>query len=260
VPPLVCLVRRWAVDWLASADPEICNEILAPGYRIVIGGYTLGPRDAYIAATVEQLKRFPGLGLTIHELIWSGDSLAVRFTEHGASVKLDGRQAAWGGVALFRSDGRRLTECFAEEDYFSRRRQLSEGRCDPIEPPAPAPWNTRAGVADPAAEAAVRDWLQRGSLSDVELDDGWTGQEAGLLLEDPVFECNELFSAGDRVAFHGRQLGHYAGGLDKAGGRAGAEASHHLAGIVRVIGGQVSSGRVVRDRLGLQRALGLATP
>lgn len=240
---MIDLVRRWAVDWLAARDPSVCPEILAPGYALRIGGFELGPRDEYVATTLGQLDRFPGLGVTVHELIASGDRVALRFTEHGASVKLDGRVAAWGGVALFEGDGRRLTRCWAEEDYLSRRRQLESATCDPIEPPAPAPWNVAPLAPDPAAEAVVRDWLERGELGTVDLDDGWLGHEVVAELEGTV-EADVLFSAGSRVAFHGAQRG--------------PGPPLHLAGLVRVEDGEVAAGRVVRDRLGLRRAAAAA--
>lgn len=253
--PMVSLVRRWAVEWIAAADPSVCAEILAPEYQILIGGYVLGPRERYIEGTVEQLDRFPGLGLTVHELIRSEGRLAVRFTEHGASVKLDDRAAAWGGIALFRWNGEQLTECFAEEDYLARRRQLAGGRCDPIDRPSPAPWNATHVEPDPEAEAVVRAWLATGGFAGAELDDAWLGRPAPLLLDDPETELTELFSAGPRVAFHGLQRGRYAGGLEGIDAAPGSEAAHHLVGLVTVADARVSEGRVIRDRLGMQRAL-----
>jgi predicted ester cyclase len=245
--PLVSLVRRWAVDWLSGNDPSVCDEIMAPSYSILIGGFRLEGRDAYVSGTVGQLNRFPGLGLTIHELIASGDRVALRFTEHGASEKLEGRRAAWGGVALFRWNGRQLTECFAEEDYLSRRRQLDSGECDPIEAPAPAPWNTVPEPPDPVAEDVVRRWLKRGDLAGVDRDDSWLGHEATIELDDVEADVNDLFSAGNRIAFHGVHRGRFAGAREPM--------ALHLAGLVTVQHGEVVAGRVVRDRLGLQRAL-----
>ncbi len=256
--PMVGLVRRWAVDWLAAANPAVCREILAPEYEILIGGFVLGPREIYVARTCEQLDRFPGLGITIHELICTGDRVAVRFTEHGAAARRNGRVAAWAGVALFRGDGRRLVACAAEEDYLGRRRQLAEGRCDPVAAPAAAPWSVAPEAPDPDAEAVVRAWLHQGEFVGVELDDGWTGRPTPLHLSDPSVAISELFSAGSRVAFHGRQTGTYCGGLDESGADPGAQAGHTFAGIVRVEGSAVVGGRVVRDRLGLQRALAKA--
>jgi len=248
-------VRRWAVEWLSAGNASVCPEILAPGYSILIGGHRLEGREAYVEGTLAQLSRFPGLGLTIHELICAQDRVAVRFTEHGAAARLGGREAAWGGIALFRWDGTHLSECRAEEDYLARRRQLDVGTCDPIEPPAPAPWSRQPADPDPAAEKVVAQWLEQGDLSVATLDDSWLGQEVSLHLTETSIELTELFSAGDGVAFHARQSGHYAGGLKDVAASPGAPAEHHLVGLVSVRDGTVAAGRVVRDRLGLARAL-----
>ena len=74
--PGVSLVRRWAVDWLAARNPAVCEEILAPEYSLLIGGFLLDGREAYVAGTLEQLDRFPGLGLTVHEVMASADRVA----------------------------------------------------------------------------------------------------------------------------------------------------------------------------------------
>lgn len=258
----VALVRRWAVDWLGGQHPEVCDEILAPDYALLIGGYLLGPREQYVPATLAQLSRYPGLVLTVHQLVASGDRVAIVFTESGASARLDGRAAAWSGVSLFRGDGSRLSRCWAEEDYYGRRRQLDAATCDPVDRPAPAPWDTPPQDADPAAEAVVRAWLAAPDLRSAEVvcDDEGTGRPADRLLEVSGCTVHELFSAGDRVAFSATQTGRYLGGLDGADDRVGQDTTLHLAGLVQVDGGRVSGGRVVRDRLGTARALQDAPP
>ena len=256
VDPFVGLVRRWAVDWLAAADPAVCEEILAPEYSLLIGGYLLDGRTDYVPATVAQLERFPGLGVTVHHLIASTDGVAVRLSEHGASAKLGFRPAGWGAVALFQWDGERLSGCFAEEDYYSRRRQLAVGgACDPIERPAPAPWTTPPGDPDPAAEDVVRRWLSRGDFAGADVDDSWLGHDASVALDDVSVDVNHLFSAGPEVAFHAHLTGTYAGGLDGLDEARGREVTLHAAGIVEVSDDAVAGGFVVRDRLGLSRAL-----
>jgi hypothetical protein len=67
-------------------------------------------------------------------------------------------------------------------------------------------------------------------------------------------EFTELFSSGDDVAFHARQTGHYLGGFN------GIEASNkrcllNVNGILRVQDAQVTSGRIIRDRIGLKTRL-----
>lgn len=242
------LVRRWAIDWLGSHDPSVLPEILNERYVLHIGGHDLIGRDTYRAATLDQLRRFPGLVLTVHDVMSNGARAAVRFTEHGTSLRHDRRAAAWRGIAMFRADDHRLVETYAEEDYLARRRQLSAGQPDPIEAPHVAPWDVMAQVGDEAGEESVRAWLAGGTLwaSGTQLDDLAAGEREGqALLEVDRTEVDDLFSAGGRVAFHVTQHGRRH--LD------GATGVLRAAGLVEVLGGTVMAGHVVRDRLGLLR-------
>ena len=70
-------------------------------------------------------------------------------------------------------------------------------------------------------------------------------------------ELTELFSSGSEVVFQVRQTGRYRSGFS------GVQADDHervlnCNGIVRVEGGQVISGRVIRDRAGLRARLAKA--
>ena len=256
-PSLVSLVRRWSIDWLNGQHPEVCEDILAPEYSLLIGGFLLGPREVYVPATLTQLSRYPGLVLTTHHVVTSGDRLAIVFSEHGASARLGGRAAAWSGVGLFGWDGRALTRCWAEEDYYGRRRQLNDTACDPVDRPAVAPWDEQPKPQNAEAEAVVRSWLSGPDLraAPVVCDDEATGQPAHRLLDVEDCRFDEVFSAGDEVAFHIGQTGRYLGGLDGLDDLVGESAQLELAGVVTVRDGRVVSGRVVRDRLGTARAL-----
>lgn len=250
--PLVALMRRFAVDWLGRADPAVCAGIMDPGYSILIGGHTLDGRDgAYIPGTLAQLRRFPGLLLSVQDLWTDGDRVALRFTEHGPSEADGGQPAAWTGIGLFSWNGERLTRNVTEEDYHSRRRQLAERASDPVESPAVAPWAAAPQPADPTAERSVRGWLAAGDLAPAVLDDGWTGRPTPPLLDVTHVEVGELFSAGPRVAFQAVQHGRYLGGLPDTDGCEGREASMSIVGMV----GPDGAGRVVRDRVGLRRAV-----
>lgn len=244
----LALVRRWAMDWLNSHDPAVLPEILANDYVLRIGGVELTGLADYREATLGQLRQFPGLVLTVHDVLSDGERAAVRFTEHGASLRHEGRVAAWRGIALFRGDGERLTQTWAEEDYAARRRQLADGRPDPVEPPHVAPWDVRTGGRDKDAEEVVRRWLSAGQLwsPGVAADDRAAGVEGpDQLLTVHATEVDELFSAGPGVAFHVTQLGRRHSD--------GTSAALRAAGLVKVGGGEVVGGHVVRDRLGLQR-------
>lgn len=254
--PLVALMRRFCVDWLCRADPTVPGEIMTAGYSILIGGHTLAGRDEqYVPATMAQLQGFPGLLISVQELFTTGEQIAMRFTEHGPSAAADGQPAAWTGIGLFWWDGTRLTRNVTEEDYHSRRRQLGARCSDPVDAPAVAPWSAMPVDPDPAAEDAVRAWLAKGDLSadgDVLLDDGWCGQPTPPLIDVADVQVAELFSAGERVAFHVVQSGRYLGGLPDTDGAEGRAARLSAVGMVRVVDGALS-GHVVRDRVGLRR-------
>lgn len=255
VHPMGALMRRFAVDWLDRADPDVPPEILAPDYTIAIAGVTMTGRDAYLEATTAQLARFPGLTITVHDALYTDDGrAALRFTEHGASAR--GGSAAWRGIGLFRAQDGVLVHNATEEDYLGRRRQLRAGEPDPVDPPMVAPWTEPPAAPDPDAEQAVRAWLDDGARPrpGVEHDDG---RSAAALLDITDVEVAELFSAGRRVAVHALVRGRYAGGLPDVDAPCddAAEVGVALAGLLRVGDDGTIGGHVVRDRLGLYRAV-----
>jgi hypothetical protein len=253
-PPFVALMRRYCVDYTARHDLAVCDEIMDPGYTLNMGGHRVAGRDgAYKPAAAKQFAQFPGLGLTVNQVICSGDRLALRFTEHGASVRHGGAQASWGGIGLYRWDGRVLLENFVEQDYFGRRRQLAGDGPDLVEQPAVAPWDTPAVPPDPAAEQVARAWLAAGDLTGVPgvtVDDG-RGRDR--LISAAHTEVNDLFSAGGNVAFHVCQHGTLIPGEPPFTMK--GTGFMHVAGLVTVASGQVTGGRVIQDRLGLMRRL-----
>jgi predicted ester cyclase len=308
--PFVALMRRYVVDYTNRHDTSLCAELMEPDYTLRMGPHVVAGRDdAYLPAAQAQFRQFPGLGLTVHEIVTNGERLAMRFSEHGASVRHGGAVAVWTGIGLYRWNGRRLVENVVEQDYLGRRRQLAAARGpDPVEPPAPAPWDTRAVAPDPAAEDVVRGWIadglparpagqpgrdgatdpvrpaplrwdgvrwdggrgDRGTGTQGNRECGQAGHGDGSrggaldggrgapLIDVHRTVVDVLFSAGDRVAFRLTQHGAYRGGLDGAGAAVGTATRLHLVGLVRVADGRVAGGNVVRDRLGLARALARA--
>jgi SnoaL-like polyketide cyclase len=254
--PFVALMRRYVVDYTNRHDTSVCAEIMEPGYTLRMGPHVVAGRDdAYIPASVKQFTRFPGLGLTVHEIVTNGDRLAMRFSEHGASVRDAGAAASWAGIGLYRWNGERLVDNSVEQDYLARHRQLTDGVPDAVAPPAVAPWDTAPIPADPAAEAAVRGWIAAGlPAAGIHWDDG---DDHHILDDDAESQVDDLFSAGEQVAFRLTMTGRYAdGSLPSLGADyAGLPATLHLVALVRVAGGEVVGGHGVRDRLGLGRAL-----
>lgn len=252
--PFVHLMRRYVLDYLACGNTAVCPEIMVEDYLLYIGGHKLGPRDeVYVPAVAQQMEQFPGLGMMANDLICNGDRLALRFTQSGASTKHDGATAAWGGIGLYYWNGEKLTSNWALEDYYARRRQLKEGRPNALEPPHIAPWDIPIEAVNPAAEACVREWFKGETLhgtAGVDFDDEWDGHACGRLIDVKETVVDDLFSAGDSVAFHVSQSGPYVGGIGKDD-RVGDTLVLRSAGIVRVADGAITGGRVIRDRGGL---------
>ena len=255
--PLAELLRGFAVEFLSAQQWSSLERVMAPGYRLNVGGFVLEGRDtAYRAAMIPQFQQFPGLCLTLHDVLLGEQHLAMRFTEHGASSRDGGLRAAWQGVALFRAENGQLVEGWAEEDYFSRKRQLRSGVCDRIEAPDPAPWDQRRVPADADAEAQARAWLADSDAVEALVADpsAQDGQDPLRDFRVDRTEVDALFAAGARVAFHATFRGSLLGAPD-GGGRENRPAVLRAAGIVTMRGGLPCDARIVPDRLGFTRAL-----
>ena len=254
---VLALMRRWVVDYFNRQDASVCAQFIAPDYALRIGDTTFVGRDEeWLPAVDKQFRTFPGMGMTVHQVLVGSDRVATVFSEHGASGGIGGRMAVWSGVGIYRSNGSRLTGCVAQEDYMTRLRQLKSGVADPVEPPAAAPWDTAALAPDPQAESVVRRWVARSwPIADCAVrcdDEHITG--VPLAFDVRTHEITELFSSGPEVAFHVRQTGLYRGGLPGIDARDETFVLH-CNGLVQVQDGQVRSGRVIRDRIGLRAAL-----
>lgn len=266
VEPFVALMRRYCIDYTTVHDASVCDDIMRDDYTVTVSGRTLEMPE-YRAAVQGAFRWFPTLALSVHELVLSGDRLAMRFSEHGASSKDDGRVAVWQGISLYRWDGERLVTCDVEQDFLGRERQLAT-RPDPLGTVALDPWaSTRDTPASPDAEGLVRDWLQawveRRDRSHLEspdfclsVDDSDLVGPDDLVLDQPGCRIPDLFSAGGAVAARVVLTGAYAGGLpgvdDSMRGRSCELPATVLA---HVVGGRLIDVRVVRDRWGLQRRL-----
>jgi predicted ester cyclase len=251
--PLAALLRRYAFGYTAAHDFAVCRELMVEDYVLRMGEHEVRGRDsAYVPATEKQYRQYPGLGFTVHELVLGEDRAALHFTEHGRSV-LHGGCAAWSGISLYRWDGARLVECRVEQDYAGRRAQQRSGRANPVEAPGIDPWVVDPGPADAGTEAVVRGWLGSGGLADAppgSLDDEHGAAPDRVRLDDPATTVLDLFTAGDRAAFH----------VLAEGTRDGRPASLYACGLATVAGGEVVAVRAVTDRLAAERRLGAVAP
>jgi hypothetical protein len=253
----VSLMRGFCQDWLNRADPAACNAIMTDEYEVHIGGIVLPGLSSYVPATMGQLEDFAGLTITVHELFTNGSEIALRFTEHGASLRAGGNQAAWRGIALFWTDESRLIRNSTEEDYASRRRQLTGAAPDEIESPAVAPWSTMPVAASATAEQQVRDWLTGGGIANspagnLVFDEG--SDDAHILDVDSVVIL-DLISAGPLVGFRIAEAGRYRDGLGLAESSIGSPATLSSMGMVELQPDGQITGHLIRDRAGLRRAL-----
>jgi hypothetical protein len=260
VHKFVALMRRYCYDYTNRQDFAACDTIMVPGYTLHMGTHDLTGRDEfYKPATQRQFDQFPGLVLTINEIITNGDRLCLRFSEHGASVRHERRRAAWGGVGLYKWDGERLLENYVEQDYYSRRLQLATGQPVDVDAPAIAPWDTLPQPVNETAETLVRNALTEGTLlktPGIRFDDGGAAGPTQQILEPTEVRINDLFSAGDRVAFHIGQCGRLIADFSTDHPElVGSDVLLHMAGVVTVTDGAICAGRIIRDRLGLRRRL-----
>lgn len=256
--PQAQLLRGFASDFLTSHDVDAVPHIMDPAYALSIGGFLLEGRDEqYLPATAAQLEQFPGLIVSVHDVVLGTNHAAMRFTEHGVSDKQPGHAAAWGGVTLFRIENGRLRRGWAEEDYLARKRQLKTGVCDSIRPPHPSPWDQPVLPPDATTETTVRAFLDRPyallqGADEISAD----GPCFAEMITPTAVTIGALFTAGDRAAFHIAIAGSYAGGFpDIDAARVGDPVVLRVAGLLDVCNGAVSGVQAAADRLGFHRAL-----
>lgn len=251
------LLRGFAVDFLTSHDVSAASWIMDPAYRLSIGGHVFDGRDtSYLPATTAQLDLFPGLCVTAHDVVLAPGGAAMRFTEHGVSVR-QGTPSSWGGICLFRIEDGRLRQGWAEEDYFARKLQLKSGVVDRIGAPHPAPWDEPVRDADAGTESALARWLDDPARLVAQVEEiSSGGPRLGQLITPQSFELSTAFLAGGRGAFHGVVHGAYAGGFDDIDtAHTGSAIALPVAGIFDTDGGTVTRVQLCGDRLGLYRTL-----
>lgn len=250
------LLRGFAVDFLTAHVPAAARAIMAPGYRLSISGHLFeGRDDSYLPATVAQLEQFPGLCVTVHDVVLAPDAVAMRFTEHGASAK-GGIVSTWGGVTTFRICDGQLEHGWAEEDYFARKRQLKTGEPDAILPPHAAPWDRPVEPARAETETVVRQWLSEPATLFRDIEEiSAQGPRLHDLIEPDDVSVSFMFTAGIRAAVHAIVSGRYKGGFADAPGPVGAKVSVPVAAIIDVADRAIRRVQLCGDRLGLNRSL-----
>jgi predicted ester cyclase len=249
-------MRRYVHDYTNAHDLSVCDEIMAPDYRIHMGGRTLEFSD-YKDMVDWAYGRFPDLQLVVHELVTNGERLAMHFSETATSPAHGGRRAVWEGIGLYRrAEGGRLAECVVEQDFYGRRRQLAGElkRSVPVE--KASVWLVASSPPSPPAETAVRNWM---AADDADQPGGpfvvQDGEAPERLFVDQSAQIDDMFSAGGRVAFRATLQGQYAGGLYGAGDTIGSSQYLDIVGLATVREGRVEQVTLVTDRYGLRQRL-----
>jgi len=254
--PLVTLMRRYWADYLSRQNVDALDNILVEDYVLRIGGGEFVGRDQFKAAAADIFKYFPDLEMIVHDIITDGSRMAVLFSERGNWRA--GGSAMWDVITLFRSDGKLLRSCYAEQDFMGRRNQLRSGIPADRTLGGRSPWAAEVGSRDEVTERVARDWLlaqdlhaaPSGVLDGTDIADA----HRWLLAEETVID--ELFSVGQRAAFHLTQQGRYQGGFeDLTDADIGREASCHVSGVLDVQDGAVCRVYAVSDRLESEQRL-----
>lgn len=251
----LALMRRYSITFAGGHDLSILDELMEPEYVVKTSGLTLYRDPDYKPTVAKIFQLFPGLDFVVHEIITNGDRLAMRFSEHGMTK--DRRASSWRGVALYNWNGERLTTCWVEQDFYARRRQLKSGEPDALDAPHLDPWTgTTSESADQKVEDIAADWLKAGDL--LAAGAGWIDDAPATSYVAPIdvldVQINDLFSAGDKAAFHATFLGEC---LESFEGPdfAGRSAEISVAGLLSVTDGRVAEIQAVTDRLGLRARL-----
>ena len=248
-------MHRYVHDYTNTHDVSVVDEIMDAGYHIRIGGDELGLED-YKSMVVWALDRFTDLRLVVHEFVYNGERLAMRFSETATSPPHGGARAVWEGIALYTMAGDRLGSCVVEQDFYGRHEQFASAGPVAVPSEDPAVWETPPRPASVDAEDAARGWLARfarsGAGEAAVFVDGTAGAPASVAGE---FDVDDLFSSGSTVAFHGTISGVYLGGLSGVPVESEGGVSLGVAGVIRTADGEISGGRIVTDRYGLRRRL-----
>jgi len=251
------LLRGFASNFITAHITEHAKVIMSPKYRLLISGHLFDGRDnSYLPATAAQLEQFPGLCVTVHDVVLTDDAAAMRFTEHGANAK-DGVVSTWGGLAIFRISNGQFEHGWAEEDYYARKRQLKTAVTDDILQPHPSPWDCPVQPGNPDTEQVLREWLGNPAAVFRDIEEiSAQGPRLAELIEPQSITISFLFSAGDRAAVHAVVDGQYLGGFsDVASEKAGSKVSLPIAAIVDTRNGKIGRVQLCGDRLGLNRSL-----
>jgi predicted ester cyclase len=259
-PPIhlmTSLMRRYAFGFVNSQDFGVCrDELMTDDYVLHVGPDTLTGRDtAYIPAVARQFRQFPTLGFTVHDMVSDGRFAALLFSEHGASQRWNGARASWLGVSIYRRADDRLAECWVEQDYYSRLRQLESAQPAAVEPVAIDPWADAVREPDPRSARIVRDWLESADWYGAGRWNPGRYETHNPMLTIDRTEPVIIVATRERAAFSARLRAAYGGGIPGLEQSVGAPVTAYAAGLLELGDGGVTAARGVLGRLEIEQAL-----
>ena len=255
------IMRRYVHGFVNSHDFTVPLEIMTSDYVLHVGTETIvGRDDRYLPAVQQQIDQFPHLGYSIHDLVTDGQAAAILMSEHGRSARRPDRQAAWIGVAIYRAEGDRLVECWAEQDHYGKRRQLETGIDDGLAPVATDPWAGHEAAtpdASAAAQPIVAAWLDRLEVwppEGADLDPGQAQAEQPRIRITGT-SLGVVVAEGDRVGFNAGITGEYLGGLPGYDERIGMTVQTWVGALGVLRDGEVTGLRGASNRIAVNRQL-----
>ena len=239
------LVGRYFEDGIGRHDLSALADVLHPRYIFHGAGLTVtGRDDRYLPMVKDYLDRQPDVGTRVHDVIFSGEYVAVHLTK-----TITDPPAAWRTILVYRGvPGGRLSECWYEQDWAAYRGQIrGEIPVPPVAAALPDPWHTAAGEPDECTDSAARRWI--------EARPGDDPSDGGSVLDVESVSIDCLVTAGPRFAFHLTRRGTYLGGIHRHGSSIGMPVSLVEAGVGTVADGEVVSAVTVADHESVRQQL-----
>ena len=117
------IIRRYYDELLNQGNMAFADQVYAPDVELHIPGL---PEDPYSAESVKQMfaavrKAFPGVRVTVEDLVAEEDRVAARIALHGphqgaGQASPYDRVAAWARIDIFRLVDGKIVEQWADRD------------------------------------------------------------------------------------------------------------------------------------------------
>jgi predicted ester cyclase len=120
--------------WAPPHDLDAIDELMTEDYRITTAGKVVAGRSAFKAWVADMQRTVAGATNEHLEVFTNaaGDRVVSRWITRGANNGLfglpaDGAPVAFTGIAIWRTEGDRLAECWVERSAFELYQRLAVG-------------------------------------------------------------------------------------------------------------------------------------